>query len=85
MPSSMDTRVPLSSRGFLCVASGVEALELFRKSLEEGAPFSVVLLDQNMPVMDGYEVAGKIRLLSKKHSQSSSFYLRRRPRSSPRA
>jgi two-component system, sensor histidine kinase and response regulator len=49
-----------------CAASGVEALELFRKSQEEGAPFSVVLLDQNMPGIDGYEVAGKIRLLAKK-------------------
>ena len=49
-----------------CAASGVEALELFRKSLEIGAPFSVVLLDQNMPAMDGYEVAGKIRNLAKK-------------------
>jgi two-component system sensor histidine kinase/response regulator len=45
---------------------GVEALELFRRSLEEGAPFSVVLLDQNMPGMDGYEVAEKIRLLANK-------------------
>jgi two-component system sensor histidine kinase/response regulator len=49
-----------------CAASGVEALELFGKSLEVGAPFSVVLLDQNMPAMDGYEVAGKIRNLAKK-------------------
>jgi PAS domain S-box-containing protein len=49
-----------------CAASGVEALELFGKSLELGAPFSVVLLDQNMPAMDGYEVAGKIRNLAKK-------------------
>jgi two-component system sensor histidine kinase/response regulator len=49
-----------------CAANGAEALEQFKKSLEEGAPFSVVLLDQNMPGMDGYEVAGKIRLLAKK-------------------
>jgi PAS domain S-box-containing protein len=49
-----------------CAASGVEGLELFRKSLEEGAPFSVVLLDQNMPAMDGYDVAGKIRQMAKK-------------------
>jgi len=49
-----------------CAASGVEGLELFRKSLDEGAPFSIVLLDQNMPAMDGYEVAGKIRQMAKK-------------------
>jgi two-component system, sensor histidine kinase and response regulator len=49
-----------------CVASGAQALEVLRKGLKEGAPFSVVLLDQNMPVMDGYEVAGEIRLLPMK-------------------
>jgi CheY-like chemotaxis protein len=49
-----------------CAANGLEALELFKKSMEEGAVFSVVLLDQNMPGMDGYEVAEKIRLLAKK-------------------
>src|SRR5258708_39838752 len=37
-----------------CAASGLEALELFKKSMEEGTPFSVVLLDQNMPGIDGY-------------------------------
>jgi PAS domain S-box-containing protein len=50
-----------------CAASGVEALEFFGESLQVGAPFSVVLLDQNMPAMDGYEVAGKIRNLAKKY------------------
>src|SRR5712692_7929298 len=47
-------------------ANGVEALELFRRSMEEGTPFSVVLLDQNMPGMDGYEVAERIRRFAKK-------------------
>src|SRR6266478_2562320 len=49
-----------------CAASGLEALELFRKSIEEGTPFSVVLLDQSMPGMDGYEVAERIRRFAKK-------------------
>ena len=48
-----------------CAASGIEALEMFRKSVEQGAPFTVVLLDQNMPGMDGYEVCEHIRLLAK--------------------
>ncbi len=58
----------LSQWGLLttCVASGMEAVELFRKSIEEGTPFSVVLLDQNMPGMDGYEVAERIRRFAKK-------------------
>ncbi len=58
-----------------CAASGVEGLELFRKSLDEGAPFSVVLLDQNMPAMDGYEVAGKIRQMAKKVNQKLALRL----------
>ena len=46
--------------------NGIEALEMFTKSVEENAPFSVVLLDQNMPEMDGYEVSRRIRLSAKK-------------------
>jgi two-component system sensor histidine kinase/response regulator len=58
----------LPSWGFqtTCAASGAEALDMLRKGIEECTPFSVVLLDQNMPGMDGYEVAGKIRLLAKR-------------------
>jgi CheY-like chemotaxis protein/HPt (histidine-containing phosphotransfer) domain-containing protein len=48
-----------------CAVDGTEALELFRISVERGAPFSVVLLDLNMPGMDGYEVSEGIRLLAK--------------------
>ena len=44
---------------------GQEAMQIFRKSMEERAPFSTVLVDQNMPGMPGYEVAEKIRLLAK--------------------
>src|SRR5260370_17705562 len=48
-----------------CAVNGMEALEIFRKSVEEGEAFPVVLLDQNMPGMDGYEVSKRTRLLSK--------------------
>jgi len=42
-------------------ANGSEALKLFEKSLQEGAPFPILLLDQHMPEMGGYEVAQEIR------------------------
>jgi len=48
-----------------CAVNGTEALEMFNKSIEEGAPFSVVLLDQNLPGMQGYEVSERIRMLAK--------------------
>src|SRR5260370_5434482 len=44
----------------------MEALELFRKSIEEGTPFSVVLLDQTRPGRDEYEVAERIRRFARK-------------------
>jgi two-component system, sensor histidine kinase and response regulator len=48
----------------ISAASGAEALEKLRKSIEEESPFAAVLLDQNMPGVLGYEVAEKIRLLA---------------------
>jgi two-component system, cell cycle sensor histidine kinase and response regulator CckA len=34
-------------------SNGREAVEVYRKALEEGSPFSLVILDKAMPVMDG--------------------------------
>jgi CheY-like chemotaxis protein/HPt (histidine-containing phosphotransfer) domain-containing protein len=48
----------------VCVENGFEALEAFSKNLKAGNPFPLVLLDQNMPRMDGYEVAERIRQLA---------------------
>jgi CheY-like chemotaxis protein/HPt (histidine-containing phosphotransfer) domain-containing protein len=45
---------------------GPQALEIFKKSVEERAPFSLLLLDQNMPGMHGFDVAGRIRLVAGK-------------------
>jgi PAS domain S-box-containing protein len=49
-----------------CAENGIAALKLFTKSVEEEAPFSIVLVDQDMPEMGGYEVSRRIRLLPRK-------------------
>ena len=48
----------------VCAENGVGALEVFERNLKEGTPFPLVLLDQNMPGMDGLEVAERIRQLA---------------------
>ena len=45
----------------VCAGNGSDALEAFESSLKAGKPFPLVLLDQNMPHMDGYAVAERIR------------------------
>ena len=46
-----------------CVAAedAYQALQLFRKALKDGAPFSLVTLDVSMPGMDGTEALFEIR------------------------
>jgi two-component system sensor histidine kinase/response regulator len=46
-----------------CAASGQEALEISHDASVIGKPFSIVLLDQQMPGMDGYEFAQRLRHL----------------------
>lgn len=41
--------------------SGHTALEMMAKAREEGEPFRLLLLDVNMPLMDGFELAERIR------------------------
>ena len=41
--------------------SGAQAVDLVRKSKEEGKPFDAVILDWKMPDMDGIEAARQIR------------------------
>ncbi len=43
------------------IDSGVLALRLLRNAAAEGRPYSVVLLDERMPEMDGFQVAAAIR------------------------
>ena len=49
----------------VCAAHGFDALEIIEKSQKKAAPFALILLDQNMPGMDGYEVAGHIRQMTR--------------------
>ncbi|MGB3544063.1 response regulator, partial [Rubrivirga sp.] len=44
------------------VHSGVEAVEAIRSAVEDGDPYDLVLLDMQMPEMDGLETAQAIRL-----------------------
>jgi two-component system, sensor histidine kinase and response regulator len=43
------------------VASGAAALQTLREEASRGRPFRIVLLDVNMPTMDGFEVAALAR------------------------
>jgi len=41
--------------------SGQSALEVMTEAHKSGRPFKLIILDMNMPVMDGFELAEKIR------------------------
>jgi len=43
------------------VASGLEALDRLQRSADEGGAFPLVLLDAQMPQMDGFEVAARVK------------------------
>jgi PAS domain S-box-containing protein len=47
----------------VAVESGVLALETMRHAEREGAPFDLVILDMQMPGMDGFTVAREIRAI----------------------
>ncbi|MEO5349866.1 MAG: response regulator [Magnetococcus sp. YQC-3] len=48
------------------VEDGEQALRTFSEALHAGNPFKMVLLDIDMPFMDGLEALTQIRLLEKK-------------------
>jgi two-component system, chemotaxis family, chemotaxis protein CheY len=42
-------------------ASGLEAIEIYNRSLEKEAPYDLILLDIELPGMNGLEILEKIR------------------------
>lgn len=44
------------------VGNGVEALEALKEHAEQGTPFDLVLMDVQMPIMDGYEATKILRM-----------------------
>lgn len=51
--------------------NGVEAIEAYTKSLEEGAPYELILMDIMMPEMDGQTALKNIRAIERGRSITS--------------
>lgn len=50
---------------FAC--NGREGLLMYKKSLQEGAPYQLITLDINMPEMNGHETLEAVRKLEEQH------------------
>ena len=44
-----------------CTYSGKEALAMLRSQSNLKAPYDIILIDQNMPIMDGFQLATRIK------------------------
>jgi len=51
--------------------NGVEAIDAFTKSLDEGAPYELILMDIMMPEMDGQTALKNIRAIERERNITS--------------
>jgi CheY-like chemotaxis protein len=57
----LERLLPAWGMKVILAASGDEGLKLFKEQQKKGTPFSVVLIDKNMPGFSGYETVEELR------------------------
>jgi len=54
-------------------SNGLEALELIKNNYQEGKTYKLILMDCNMPKMDGYEATRNIRQIIADNQQNQPY------------